>query len=155
MNRIILILCGFMLYVPSHATQVHYQREDSVKVMRLLSEAPRKGNLLVHFARQLKDIPYVGHTLEPFDKERLIINLRELDCTTMVENALVTVCILLRPSVISCRRSAMHKAMSRRTSDVCITLPHGSRITHPWDSARRYSRLTRPSPPYRPFRLTI
>jgi hypothetical protein len=48
----------------------------------------------VHFARELKDIPYVGHTLEPFDKERLIINLRELDCTTMVENALaLSLCV--------------------------------------------------------------
>ena len=62
--------------------------------MQLLDEAPRNGNLLVHFARQLKEIPYVAHTLEPNDKERLIINLRELDCTTMVENALaLSLCV--------------------------------------------------------------
>lgn len=83
-----------MVLLPKCQAQVHYQREDSVKVMRLLAEAPRDGNLLVHFARQLKGIPYVGHTLEPFDKERLIINLRELDCTTMVENALaLSLCV--------------------------------------------------------------
>ena len=94
MNRILLFLCGFMMYVPSHATQVQYQREDSIRVMQLLDEAPRNGNLLVHFARQLLDVPYVGHTLEPNDKERLIINLRELDCTTMVENALaLSLCV--------------------------------------------------------------
>ena len=94
MKRVFVILFALMVLLPKCQAQVHYQREDSVKVMRLLSEAPRKGNLLVHFARQLKGIPYVGHTLEPFDKERLIINLRELDCTTMVENALaLSLCV--------------------------------------------------------------
>ena len=128
-----------------------------MKVMRLLSEAPRKGNLLVHFARQLKDIPYVGHTLEPFDKERLIINLRELDCTTMVENALaLSLCV--RDSLYSfeafCHILQKIRYAQGDEPDVCITLPRGSKITHPWDSARRYSRLTLPSRPYRPFRLT-
>ncbi len=94
MKRVFVILFALMVLLPTCQAQVHYQREDSVKVMRLLTEAPRKGNLLVHFARQLKGIPYVGHTLEPFDKERLIINLRELDCTTMVENALaLSLCV--------------------------------------------------------------
>ena len=40
------------------------------------------------------NIPYVAHTLEPNDQERLIINLRELDCTTFVESAMaLTLCV--------------------------------------------------------------
>lgn len=92
--RRVLIACLLGIVQLSVSAQVQYQREDSVRVMQLLEEAPRNGNLLVHFARQLKEIPYVAHTLEPNDKERLIINLRELDCTTMVENALaLSLCV--------------------------------------------------------------
>ena len=92
--RRVLIACLLGIVQLSVSAQVQYQREDSVRVMQLLDEAPRNGNLLVHFARQLKEIPYVAHTLEPNDKERLIINLRELDCTTMVENALaLSLCV--------------------------------------------------------------
>ncbi len=92
--RRVLIACLLGIVQLSVSAQVQYQREDSIRVMQLLDEAPRNGNLLVHFARQLLDVPYVGHTLEPNDKERLIINLRELDCTTMVENALaLSLCV--------------------------------------------------------------
>ncbi|MBR5038211.1 MAG: DUF1460 domain-containing protein [Prevotella sp.] len=92
--RRVLIACLLGIVQLSVSAQVQYLREDSVRVMQLLDEAPRNGNLLVHFARQLKEIPYVAHTLEPNDKERLIINLRELDCTTMVENALaLSLCV--------------------------------------------------------------
>ena len=92
--RRVLIACLLGIVQLSVSAQVQYQREDSIRVMQLLDEAPRSGNLLVHFARQLLDVPYVGHTLEPNDKERLIINLRELDCTTMVENALaLSLCV--------------------------------------------------------------
>lgn len=100
MRRIFIILMGWVFTLNLQATCVEYQREDSIKVMELLKGAPATGNLMVHFARQLIGIPYVGHTLEPFDKERLIINLRELDCTTMVENALaLSLCV--RDSVCS------------------------------------------------------
>ena len=100
MRRIVIILMGWVFTLNIQATCVEYQREDSIKVMELLKGAPATGNLMVHFARQLIGIPYVGHTLEPFDKERLIINLRELDCTTMVENALaLSLCV--RDSVCS------------------------------------------------------
>lgn len=100
MRRIVIILMGWVFTLNIQATCVEYQREDSIKVMELLKGAPATGNLMVHFARKLIGIPYVGHTLEPFDKERLIINLRELDCTTMVENTLaLSLCV--RDSVCS------------------------------------------------------
>lgn len=38
------------------------------------------------FAREFLDVPYVAHTLEVNDQEELVFNVRELDCTTLVEN---------------------------------------------------------------------
>lgn len=84
----VLLLWGSLIPLSLHATLVQYQREDSIKVVELLKEVPPSENLMVYFARQFKEIPYVGHTLELNDKERLIVNLRELDCTTLVENVL-------------------------------------------------------------------
>lgn len=47
---------------------------------------PESTNYIIYFARKLKGIPYVAHTLEINKKEKLVINLRQLDCTTYVEN---------------------------------------------------------------------
>ena len=44
--------------------------------------------MVLYFARLLKGIPYVAKTLEVNSTEKLIINTRELDCTTYVENVL-------------------------------------------------------------------
>ena len=41
----------------------------------------------VFFARKLIGRPYVAHTLEVADPECLVVNTRQLDCTTLVENA--------------------------------------------------------------------
>ena len=59
---------------------------DSMEVCRLLAAAPDTAGTL-YFARQLKGRPYVAHTLEVNDTEQLVVNLRQLDCTTLVENA--------------------------------------------------------------------
>lgn len=44
--------------------------------------------LLLHIARGFCGIPYVAKTLENDSKENLVVNLRQLDCTTYVENVL-------------------------------------------------------------------
>ena len=65
------------------------QNRDSVFVVTALSEArnlPRTTNFPLHFARLFMDKPYVAHTLEVNDEERLVTNTRQLDCTTLVEN---------------------------------------------------------------------
>ena len=49
------------------------------------SEQNGKTNFPLFFARQFLDVPYVAHTLEINDEEELVINTRELDCTTLVE----------------------------------------------------------------------
>ena len=74
-----------------------YSQRDSIKVVELLASAKQlqpDDNLILHFARQLLDIPYVAKTLEKYPKERLIINLTQLDCTTYVENVMaLTLCV--------------------------------------------------------------
>ena len=64
--------------------QVTYQKADSLTVCSLLAKANTKTSTL-WFARQFLGVPYVAHTLELNDKEQLVVNTRELDCTTLVE----------------------------------------------------------------------
>ena len=64
--------------------QVTYQRADSIKICQLLGQANRQTSVL-WLARQFLDVPYVAHTLEINDDERLVVNTRQLDCTTLVE----------------------------------------------------------------------
>ena len=62
---------------------------DSATICRLLGEArqqPRTANFPLFFARKFLGVPYVAYTLETYSSERLIVNTRQLDCTTLVEN---------------------------------------------------------------------
>lgn len=73
------------------ANSPDYWRSDSVKVTRLLAKAARLGkgsNYMTWFARQLCGLPYVAKTLEKNANERLVVNLRQMDCTTYVETVL-------------------------------------------------------------------
>ncbi len=83
---------GIMKAVPPQ-----YIKQDSIKVVSLLQEAQKldkSENLILHFARKFIGIPYVAQTLEKNTEEQLVINLRELDCTTFVENVLaLTACV--------------------------------------------------------------
>ena len=64
--------------------RVTYQRADSLKICRLLRDANKQTTTL-WFARQFLNIPYVAHTLEINPAEQLVVNTRQLDCTTLVE----------------------------------------------------------------------
>ena len=71
-----------------------YQKADSTRVVELLAKGhrqPASENLMLFYAQQLIGIPYVGKTLEVNPKEELAVNLRELDCTTLVENVVALV----------------------------------------------------------------
>lgn len=75
----------------AQAQKVDYMREDSIKVVKLLQESrqlPSSSNLMLFFARKLCGVPYVGQTLEHNPTERLVVNVRQLDCTTYVETVL-------------------------------------------------------------------
>ena len=69
----------------SHAgTPVTYTKEDSIGIEKLLA---RNHSSCLGYAKEFIGIPYVAHTLECNDKEQLVVNIRELDCTTLVETA--------------------------------------------------------------------
>jgi hypothetical protein len=46
------------------------------------------GELILKIGNDFKGAPYVGKTLDINIEENLVVNLRELDCTTFVENCL-------------------------------------------------------------------
>ena len=83
MKRLIIYIIGIML-VQGMKAQTTYQQADSLKICQLLRQANRETSVL-WLARQFLGVPYVAHTLEVNDDERLVVNTRQLDCTTLVE----------------------------------------------------------------------
>lgn len=87
---LIIILCRCL---PAYTQdEVKYSQKDSIVATELLkscmNECKTKDNCLMYFARKLKSVPYVARTLEGGECERLVVNLRQLDCTTYVENVI-------------------------------------------------------------------
>lgn len=94
MTRKYIYIIGVFLFVGiSHikAQEPQYVKADSLKVVSLLGEAAKADkttNWVLFFSKRLEGIPYVAKTLEKNDKERLVINLQQLDCTTFVETVM-------------------------------------------------------------------
>jgi len=84
--RFILLTLILLCEVPVASAQlpVTYQRKDSITICRLLEQSNRHTDVLT-LACHFLEVPYVAHTLEVNDKEQLVVNTRELDCTTFVE----------------------------------------------------------------------
>ncbi|MDD5820871.1 MAG: DUF1460 domain-containing protein, partial [Prevotella sp.] len=81
----------FMGAAEAHAAQIDYWRSDSIKVMKLFRKAHREvrdSNYMLYFGRQFIGLPYVAKTLDLHKDEQLVVNLRQFDCTTLVETAL-------------------------------------------------------------------
>lgn len=87
--RLCMLLLTCLLSFTPLSSRVVCQAEDSVLVEKLLCMEPGPNDVLF-YARKFVGKPYVAHTLEVCDPECLVVNLRELDCTTFVE----TVCAL-------------------------------------------------------------
>jgi hypothetical protein len=84
MNKLLIIfILSIITLSPSKAKEgVTYTAADSIRIVKLL----RSGQTsTLYFARQFLGIPYVAHTLEVNDEEQLVVNTRQLDCTTLVE----------------------------------------------------------------------
>lgn len=96
MKRLYIIIIGVICVLTATATE-KYTKADSTFVAEALAEArnlPRTTNFPLHFARKFMGRPYVAHTLEVCDPEQLVINTRQLDCTTLVENVTaLTLCV--------------------------------------------------------------
>lgn len=79
----IAFLCCLSCLQLSHASE-----SDSIKICKLLEESKRYSqadDVVSYFAKKFVGIPYVAHTLEVNDEEQLVVNLRQMDCTTYVE----------------------------------------------------------------------
>ena len=75
--------------VETVAEPVEAKKPDyRIRIESLLNDAKKQKssiNFPLFFARQFLEVPYVAHTLEVNEEEQLVINTRELDCTTLVE----------------------------------------------------------------------
>ncbi|MBQ2949744.1 MAG: DUF1460 domain-containing protein [Prevotella sp.] len=79
----ITFLCCLSCLQLSHASE-----SDSIKICNLLEESKRYSqadDVVSYFAKKFVGIPYVANTLEVNDEEQLVVNLRQMDCTTYVE----------------------------------------------------------------------
>lgn len=91
MKRVLYIIIGIITCLSSYAAgagSVKALPQDSVTICRLLTEAKTLSAstcLPLFFAQKFVGIPYVAHALEGDQQERLVINTRQLDCTTLVE----------------------------------------------------------------------
>ena len=91
MKYFFLIVFLWLYGLSAFSQQVEYSKSDSVSVEQILSEAKterKEQNRMLYFGKKFIGVPYVAHTLENGNSEHLVVNLRELDCTTFVENVL-------------------------------------------------------------------
>lgn len=83
---LLLTLCATLMHA-----QPQYEKIDSINVEKWLNESRQLAegeSAVLFFANKLIGIPYVAHTLDLNKEERLVVNTRQLDCTTYVENVL-------------------------------------------------------------------
>lgn len=88
-KKVIIILLFLIVLLPSHAIG---NDTDSALVCNIIGnlsvDEESNENYILALAQSLLGLPYVSGTLEVNDEERLVVNLRQLDCTTFVENVL-------------------------------------------------------------------
>jgi hypothetical protein len=75
---------------PGGAWEIHRSDFDALLTRARNDALARRplGDRMTGFGEYFVGRPYVAHTLELPGPERLVVNLKELDCVTLVENAL-------------------------------------------------------------------
>lgn len=73
--------------------QVIYTAADSVIYNKYINQLSKNNDkpinaMVIETAKFFLGKPYVGHTLENNEKERLVVSLKEFDCTTFVETCI-------------------------------------------------------------------
>lgn len=89
--RTLIILFSVCHAISCSAQGIEYSATDSTRIETILKKAHGKvadADAMLYFGRQFLGTPYVGQTLENGNTEHLIVNTRELDCTTFVETVL-------------------------------------------------------------------
>ena len=86
MKRLTLFIFHLSLFTFHFA----FAQSDSARVVSLLEQGKKEATAPLHlwYAQQFIGTPYVGQTLEVNPMEQLVVNLRQLDCTTYVETAI-------------------------------------------------------------------
>lgn len=94
MKKLIYLISIFILFSVQISAQT-YNREDSVIFSNIIKTAQENNwnklpinEIIINVGKQFLGKPYVAHTLEINDEEQLVINFRELDCTTFLETCL-------------------------------------------------------------------
>lgn len=94
MKKYILLLVTLLLLGFNELKcQIIYTQADSILFNKYIEKFAEKRSLLINelvveTAKYFINTPYVAATLEGYETESLVINLREFDCTTFVENCL-------------------------------------------------------------------
>ena len=149
--KTVVALLFWLLAMPTMAQQprCHFEAADSITIERLLASGETD---VLYYARQFLGLPYVAHTLELYpDDERLVLNTRELDCTTYVD-VVVALTLCARRGATSFWQFVQQLQSQRYWDGVCND--YTSRIHYFSDWIRDNSRLgfvaevQRPSPPF-------
>ena len=87
-----MLLCTFALNAQQTERITYYTAEDKAIFQRYIDTMQPKralpmGELMIQTALFFEGTPYVASTLEK-EPEGLVVNLRELDCTTFMETVL-------------------------------------------------------------------
>lgn len=89
MKKLLLICAVWLLAMSPLYAGTLYEKQDSIKIVSLLKEASqlkqKPASWMLWFGKKFADVPYVGGTLDKTAAEHLIVNTRQLDCTTYVE----------------------------------------------------------------------
>ena len=89
MKKLLFICAVWLLAMSPLYAGTLYEKQDSIKIVSLLKEASqlkqKPASWMLWFGKKFADVPYVGGTLDKTAAEHLIVNTRQLDCTTYVE----------------------------------------------------------------------
>ena len=99
----VVVMTALWLTISSAASsrEISYTQADSLKVIDLLAKGANQeqdsNTLMLYFARQLTGTPYKSATLEINKREKLVVNLRQLDCKTYIETVTALTLTTLSP----------------------------------------------------------
>lgn len=100
LKRIILLISLYLLFFNvSRADDVLFTPADKQIYEKYITEYSNQSDkpineIIIATAQYFQGRPYVASTLEISEKETLVINLREFDCTTFVENCIALSLVL-------------------------------------------------------------
>jgi hypothetical protein len=91
LSLLFLFFAATIMMASDNSSNITYTKYDSLKVVRLLMKGarqPKGTNLILYYGKSLEGVPYVAHTLEVNKTEKLVVNMKQMDCTTFVETVI-------------------------------------------------------------------